>query len=1432
MSVVRPVTLILLLALAASHAFAAPTGTSYTGTLATDDAQQSFSVTLPAPGPLVIRTYSYAGGTNQAGAVIPAGGFDPTVSLFDSAGNLLVDNRDGGCGNVSADPVSKFCWDAYLAVNLPVGTYTVVVTQSENLPNGPTLSSGFVYTGQPTFTAPAATTTTGFWDLFPSQRTNAFALDILGGASTVTSITSGTPPGGTVGTVYGPFTFTAQAAAGATLSWSISSGSLPAGLTLNAATGVLSGTPTASGPSTFTVQVTDGALPAVTQTYTISIAGTVPVVIPVTISPLSITSSGNLGGFVPAGKIAGTFAATGGAGAYKWTATGLPASIALNSQSGAFSGTVGTAGVYSFSIQVADSETPALTATQTVTYSVLGIAQSNLPNGTANSIYATTITGIGGTGPYTFAAAPGSLPSGLTLSSAGVFGGTPSTAGTYTFSVQVSSGGLSTSPALTLTINAAATQPLTVLGTSLASGSINAPYASSQSLQASGGTPPYSWSVFGGVLPTGMSLTGGGTLVGTPTAAGTYPFTAQVTDSKGLTATGSFTVVINAATLTLTLGSFPTGVVNIAYPTQILTPLASGGLPPYTFTVVTGGPVPTQGLPAGLTLSGQQISGTPTAQGTSNFSIMVTDAAGKTATALGSITINSPQTNLILSQASVSFSLTAGASGVPTPGAVTVRSSDPATVLSYSYNVPSTAPWLDVSGGSKTPGVLAIAIDPSAPTLPASSTPYSTVITITCLSASCAGSAVQTVNVSLTVSAPPPQLTLSSTLLSFNSSGSAQASSSQTLGLQNTGGGVITVNSITPGATWLTVTGVPSTLTAGPGATVTVTANPAGLNAGYYTTTLTVNSSADTVVLPVNLLVTPQLTMTLGPAGTQYSAPEGSSPGNSTGSFGVSVTGTGTANWSASVVPAQNWLTVNTPTGSSTAASAGTVSYSLNSNVIASLASASYYATIQVSSPDVVDTTQQFQIVLNITPAAVQVTPVLSSAGLVFTATSAGITPPVVLQVYTSSDAPTTPYQASATTTDGANWLFVSPTTGVSTISSPGQSTVSVNIAGLAAGIYSGGVSYAFASDAVRTVNVTLLVTANGVASQLRTRQDIGAPAACTPGKLIPTQTGLYGNFAQPAGWPTPLSVNVINDCGSPVNGANLTTTFSNGDPPLALSARDTSSGIYLGTWTPRNPAPQVTVTATAVTSPFSPASTQVTGQVRTNVSPVLNQGGTLDVFNPVIGAGLAPGQVVQIYGSNLAASTIIGPAPLSTSLSGTSVLIGGIQMPLYYVSPGQIDAQIPFELKPGTQYQMIVNANNALSTPIPIELVAAAPGIANLGGVVIAQHGDYSLVTSSAPAQPGEYIVLYLSGLGQTDNPVADGAFSPSTTLSHPLITPTLTLNGATIPTAFVGLTPGAVGLYQINFQVPANTPNGNLTLSVSQNGAASNSVTLPVHN
>jgi uncharacterized protein (TIGR03437 family) len=174
-----PITLLCAVVALISPAFG--TDYSFVGAFAQDDERRQFTFTLIQPGTVLIRTWSYAGGVNSTGARIEAGGFDPSLSLFDSTGLLLATNRDGGCDNVAADPVTNWCWDAFIAAPLPKGTYQLVLTESENMPLGPYLADPFVYDGTGNFTAAAGITApAGFWDFSPSRPNNSYALDIGG----------------------------------------------------------------------------------------------------------------------------------------------------------------------------------------------------------------------------------------------------------------------------------------------------------------------------------------------------------------------------------------------------------------------------------------------------------------------------------------------------------------------------------------------------------------------------------------------------------------------------------------------------------------------------------------------------------------------------------------------------------------------------------------------------------------------------------------------------------------------------------------------------------------------------------------------------------------------------------------------------------------------------------------------------------------------------------------------------------------------------------------------------------------------------------------------------------------------------------------------------------------------------------------------------
>jgi uncharacterized repeat protein (TIGR03803 family) len=306
------------------------------------------------------------------------------------------------------------------------------------------------------------------------------------------------------------------------------------------------------------------------------------------------------------------------------------------STSGSLSVTLPTIGTYVFAYSCGGIQT----AVTTVTVGTGGpsITNPSLPNGTVGAAYSQSLNAVGGTAPYTWSIISGSLPPGLSLSpSTGGISGTPTQVGTDNFVVQVAdseSTPATATASFSITINPV--PPPTITTVSLYPGTAGAPYGAV--LTATGGTPPYTWSLVSGPLPPGLSLTSNGNIIGTPTQRGTYPLTIQVADSESTpaTATANFTLTINPAQMYIVPPSLPNAIVGAAY-SQTLS--AVGGIPPLTWSLSSGS------LPSGLSISpGGVISGVPTQTGISNFVVQVADAENppNTVTANARIIVTTP----------------------------------------------------------------------------------------------------------------------------------------------------------------------------------------------------------------------------------------------------------------------------------------------------------------------------------------------------------------------------------------------------------------------------------------------------------------------------------------------------------------------------------------------------------------------------------------------------------------------------------------------------------------------------------------------------------------------------------------------------------------------------------------------------------------------
>ncbi len=398
------------------------------------------------------------------------------------------------------------------------------------------------------------------------------------------------------------------------LTFSVKSG-LPAGLTINSNTGAITGTPTTTGTFKFTVVVTDSLGSSTSKALSIVI-GTLP----------SITTSSLTNWDVNLANYKQTLAATGGTGKLTYSLSApntLPTGLSL-STTGVITGTPTATGSFTFTIVVTDTVGGTATHSYTVIINSISISTTTLVNWDKSFAgYKQTIAASGSTGALKYSIKSGtSLPAGLSInSSTGVISGTPSTAATYNFTVVVTDilGGTATQ-AYKVVISA---EP-SITTTTLSNWDTNSGNYS-QTVAVRGGTGALTYSIKSGTsLPTGLGISSStGAITGTPSVAGKYTFTVVVTDSIGASVSKAFTVVISLPSFTTT--ALPNATVNKSYSETVVATGGSGG---FTYSLQSG-----SNLPTGLSLSTSGvITGTPSAEGTTTFYIVATDAEGITVT--------------------------------------------------------------------------------------------------------------------------------------------------------------------------------------------------------------------------------------------------------------------------------------------------------------------------------------------------------------------------------------------------------------------------------------------------------------------------------------------------------------------------------------------------------------------------------------------------------------------------------------------------------------------------------------------------------------------------------------------------------------------------------------------------------------------------------
>jgi PKD repeat protein len=600
-------------------------GVPYNQVIATTNGAAPVTFDLPSgnlPPGMRLATDGTLSGTPTTG-----GAYTFTVRATDKkncTGSMTYTLRI--CSTITVAPatlpggVAGTAYSQTLTASGGTAPYSFAVTTGA-IPPGTTLSSAGALTGTPTAAGTFNFTVTAT-DANACTGSQSYSITVTCPAIALAPAALPAATGGA------PYSQTITASGGtAPYAFSVSAGNLPPGITLSPG-GVLSGTSVAGGTYNFTIAATDADGCRGTRAYTLTVSCP-----PITISPATVPG-GTVG--TPYSQ---TLSAAGGVGPYGFAVTSgaLPAGLTL-SAGGVLSGTPTAAGTSNFVVTATDADNCSGTRNYSITISAapcptITLSPASLPGATAGSPYSQTISASGGTPPYSFALSSGALPPGLTLAASGALTGTPTTSGTFNFTVSATdAAGCIGSRGYAIIVSPPPCPTITLAPPTLPGGTVGTAY--SQSVSASGGAAPYTFSVVGGTLPAGLSLSAAGALTGTPTATGTFNFTIGATDSNHCAGSGNYAVTISPAacpTVTVNPASLPQGTLGTPY-NQTLS--ASGGAPPFTFSVASGS------LPGGLTLSSAgALSGTPTAAGVFNFVVTATDVNGCTGNRSYSVTI-------------------------------------------------------------------------------------------------------------------------------------------------------------------------------------------------------------------------------------------------------------------------------------------------------------------------------------------------------------------------------------------------------------------------------------------------------------------------------------------------------------------------------------------------------------------------------------------------------------------------------------------------------------------------------------------------------------------------------------------------------------------------------------------------------------------------
>jgi uncharacterized protein (TIGR03437 family) len=1259
-------------------------------TLPTGILNQPYNASLSGQGGTPPYTFSLAAGTLPAGLLLNlngtltgapniSGAYPITIRIGDanqqsSQADLLINiNSSTFSINSTTAPDGVVNTTYLFALTTSNGTAPNAFTLlSGTLPNGLILNSNGTITGTPT-TAGNYQLTVRATDA--AGATAQFPLTIRVLSTTLTLSQSSLANG----QLNQPYTSTLSATGGsAPYNFNIVTGTLPPGLTLSS-NGNISGTPTTAGIYQITYRVLDANQKSIEATLPLFITG----------GGISLTTL-----ILPSGRPNQAYStmiqATGGTAPYSVQLTNgsLPTGLTLSS-AGLLSGTLTQPTNGAFTVRITDAAGASILASYlfNVNTSIILLTSTTPTTGSLGQLYTTTLTTSGGTGTNTYSLDTGTLPSGLTLSSSGTLSGTPTAPGTYIFNINATDAALASalfSQAITI-----GSGQLGFATSTLPSLTLDTQYFAT--FTGINGTAPYTFTLLSGTLPPGITLASNGNLTGSASSTGTYPVTLRITDATGATATLSTTLTVNSSSaLTISTTALPSGRRTESYSVMLV---ATGGRAPYNFQLLSGST-----LPAGLTLSTPGlISGMPTADGTTTFTIRVTDANGDNSQRTLTLNINSGSLNI----ASDQFSN--GIVGSPYTSNLTATGGTP----TYSFNLLS---------GTLPPGLS------FSPTGILSGTPSLTgtfpiVIRLT-------DSAGATTQKSFNILIGSSALSFTNVVLPM-----AYLGQNYRANLQAAAGAQPYTFSIVSG-------NLPAGLTLDSNGTISGTPTVAGQSTVTFKVT---DASGGTAVntLTIGAMQSPiSFGFTTLPNATVGQPYNFTTAGNGTGPFTFYI---------LSGLPPGIFIDrfgnlVGVPTRAGT-----------------------YNVTIQTQ---------------NLNGDRIISTFPLTVLGAGFRITSLTLPNAQTGQAYSQT-------LTASGGTGNTEYTIQSGTL-------PTGFTLTTN--GLLSGTTTTAGTYPF------TIRATDSSGTNTTAIFALT---VTAPVVNFTTDTLPSGTinMPYSQTIAVTGGTAPYTFRI--DSGSLPTGLTLS-------PAGVISGTPTAAGNF-----------SFVVRATDTQGQTSTASYLI--GLGTTGAPTITA--VLSAAN-YIATGIAPGEIVVLYGTN------IGPANLVTSATNTRVLFDGIPAPILYSSATQTSVVVPFSLVAKSTTSIVVEYLGASGAALQVPVRAAKPAIFTTNssgtGPAAILNQDATVNTALNPAAKLSIVSIYATGLGQTNPASQDGVIvmTPSQ-FSTPV---TVTINGQNAQVLYAGGAPGQIpGLAQINITLPAGTVSGPNSIQITS-GSTTTSGTVTV--